>query len=77
MIRVTCGTLTEKKSNIYSADVTVRHIIEDCGFSTETGKWNIGNFVLRADDFDRTLSSMGYSEGDIVISNMGNKQNAF
>lgn len=78
MVNVTCGTLQNRKNMSFASEATVRHCIEECGFSVEGsgGKWTLSGQLLGPTDFDRTLVSFGYTDGNVILTTLENKNNA-
>ena len=81
MLRITVGTTLESSpAKVKSAETTVREMLaeyqEETGFDISTGSWAINGTPLRHEEYDKSFSALGYTDGNIYLMNIVNAKNA-
>ncbi len=68
MIKVIVGTTTQRKEKNYTADTTIRSILEDNAIDYSVSQIMLDGASLNAGDMDRTLASLNITEKCMLIA---------
>jgi hypothetical protein len=68
MIRVIVGTVTQRTEKNYSADTTLRTILEDNGVDYSVAQIMLDGANLKAGEMDNTLADMNVKEKCMLIA---------
>ena len=68
MIKVIVGTTTQRNEKNYTADTTIRNILEDNAIDYSVSQIMLDGASLNAGDMDRTLASLNITEKCMLIA---------
>jgi hypothetical protein len=68
MISVIVGTTTQRNTKNYTADTTIRTILEDNGVDYSVAQVMLDGANLHAGDMDKTLADMNIREKCMLIA---------
>ena len=68
MIKVIVGTTTERNEKNYTADTTIRTILEDNAIDYSVAQVMLDGASLHAGDMDKTLADMNITEKCMLIA---------
>lgn len=68
MIKVIVGTTTQRNEKNYTADTTIRSILEENAVDYSVAQVMLDGASLQLGDMDRTLASLGITEKCMLIA---------
>ena len=68
MIRVIVGTTTQRNEKNYTADTTIRTILEDNAVDYSTAQVMLDGATLQAGTMDKTLADLNITEKCMLIA---------
>lgn len=68
MIQVIVGTTTTRNTKNYTADTTLRYILEDNAVDYSVAQVMLDGASLQAGDMDKTLSDMNVTEKCMLVA---------
>ena len=68
MIRVIVGTTTQRNEKNYTADTTIRSILEDNAIDYSTSQVMLDGATLQAGTMDKTLAELKITEKCMLIA---------
>lgn len=68
MIRVIVGTTTQRNEKNYTADTTIRSILEDNAVDYSTSQVMLDGATLQAGTMDKTLADLNITEKCMLIA---------
>lgn len=68
MIRVIVGTTTQRNEKNYTADTTIRSILEDNAVDYSTSQVMLDGVTLQAGTMDKTLAELNITEKCMLIA---------
>lgn len=68
MIRVIVGTTTQRNEKNYTADTTIRSILEDNAVDYSTSQVMLDGATLQAGTMDKTLAELNITEKCMLIA---------
>lgn len=68
MIRVIVGTTTQRNEKNYTADTTIRSILEDNAIDYSTSQVMLDGATLQAGTMDKTLAELNITEKCMLIA---------
>lgn len=68
MIRVIVGTTTQRNEKNYTADTTIRTILEDNAVDYSTSQVMLDGATLQAGTMDKTLADLNITEKCMLIA---------
>lgn len=68
MIRVIVGTTTQRNEKNYTADTTIRSILEDNAIDYSTSQVMLDGVTLQAGTMDKTLAELNITEKCMLIA---------